>query len=239
MKILDGKRIALTRSPEGNREWTRAIEEVGATVLDWPCIETHLLDESRASFVQGYANCHWIAFTSARAVFGAIELAPELNLSAKRLACVGKQTAMALGAAGISVELIASEATAESLGRELIAKTSCEERILILSARDGRQELPRLLQEYGHTYDEVALYKTTARASYAGSPLPSIDAVFFASPSAVRGFAENWSVPTRSRSISIGPTTTEELRATGIPVDAEAQDRDLQGMLNALASALQ
>lgn len=238
MTSIDGKRIALTRSAAGNSEWAAGIEAAGAVPVDWPCISSALLPENTERLREVFPTCDWIAFTSARSVRALHELAPDLDPSAKRLAGVGEVTAEALRGAGLQVELVASEGTAQSLARELLERVTPSERVLLLGVREGRPEMAEVLGAAGRELHEIALYRTEIRARRAGESLPELDAVFFASPSAVQGFVESWELPTRALAISIGPSTTLALEAAGLRVSAEASRRNLEGMLEALDRAL-
>ena len=64
-----------------------------------------------------------------------------------------------------------------------------------------------------------------------------MDAIFFASPSAVHGFLSGWHPNSETLVISIGPSTSEALVSAGLRADGEAATRDISGMLDALARA--
>ena len=61
-----------------------------------------------------------------------------------------------------------------------------------------------------------------------------VNIILFASPSAVEGFTRQANIPPDAKVISIGPTTSQAVRAAGLEVAAEAQSPDLDGLLEAI-----
>ncbi len=86
----------------------------------------------------------------------------------------------------------------------------------------------------------VALYRTLREAPRDLASALSADAVAFSAASTVRNFVA--ALDGRSlagvRAISIGPVTSEACRAHGIEVVAEAWKHDLDGLVEAIVSAL-
>jgi uroporphyrinogen-III synthase len=62
-----------------------------------------------------------------------------------------------------------------------------------------------------------------------------VDAVTFASASAVRGFIEavGPDLARRAPAVSIGPVTTEAVQAAGIPLGAEAKEASIDALADA------
>jgi uroporphyrinogen-III synthase len=61
-----------------------------------------------------------------------------------------------------------------------------------------------------------------------------VDLILLASPSAVEGLLNQVRVEADTRLLSIGPTTSTAIRAAGLEVFAEAEERSLAGMLASL-----
>jgi len=235
---LRGARIALTRSAEGNVEWRPGLETTGARVVDWPCIVTRALPEASSALATAVAAADRVVFSSARAARALVELGFDAaRLDAKRVACVGDRTTAALRALGVEVELVAPEGDARSLAEALVDATAAGERCLLLGAREGRVELAERLRSAGRDVHELALYETRAGSPRAGEDLPELDAIFFASPSAARGFAQHWTPLPTCLCIVIGPTTRAALDELGFAVHGEATERNLEGMLDAYRRA--
>lgn len=234
MSSLEGLRIGLTRSTEGNAEWMDGVRAWGGEPIDWPCSRITALDLDVAALRRAHDRAHWLAFTSARAVrFFAQHLGPSACQS-KSIACVGERTAQAIRALGAQADLVAPDGTAHSLGQELVRATASRDTTLILAARDGRRDLQDHLRQGHRELEEFALYATLPDSPRAGESLPHLDALLFASPSAVRGFHEHWTLPENSTCLSIGPTTSATLKELGLSCDGEARERSLSGLLDSL-----
>ncbi len=77
------------------------------------------------------------------------------------------------------------------------------------------------------------------RETSPGGSREGVDIVVFASPSAVEGFlAAAGEAGREVRAAVIGPTTAEAARAAGLTVVAEADPSTLDGLADAIASAL-
>jgi uroporphyrinogen III methyltransferase/synthase len=242
-KHLRGLRIALTRSTADNGRWAPELRERGAEPIDWPCIETRTLTESAEALRSQFDRADWVAVASRNALSALVELAPELELAEKRWACVGQGTARAARDAGACEPLVSREGTAESLAQDLLERLEDRQRVLLLRARDGRPDFAEAFATAGRSLDELALYETLHRAPGPPCDLPDLDAVFFASPSAVQAFFESGTLggerpDTSPLLFSIGPSTTAALSQHGQTVAGEAATRDLAGLCNALVTAL-
>ncbi len=120
-------------------------------------------------------------------------------------------------------------------------------RILLARADAADPALPRRLAEMGAEVDDVVAYHTATAPSGSRRSLaaamadPQLEAVIFASGSAVRGLLDlNGDAP-RLRSlkvITIGPKTSAVARDHGFVVTKESGTRDSAGLAAALRSAL-
>ena len=235
MARLDGVRIAITRSAEDNAEWSERLTSLGAEVVALDYLEFQVCEGNVQGLRLLLPHADWLVFASPRAVRFTRELAGDLDLGGTPAACVGPKTAEAARAAGCRVELVAEDATARGLARELLARTGTDQVALHLAARDGRPELEEAFEAAGGRLASLAVYATEPVST--PPPLPPVHAVLFASPSAVRVAASAGGVPEGTRVLSIGPTTSAALREAGLPVHAEAQTRDLDGLLAVLESS--
>jgi uroporphyrinogen III methyltransferase/synthase len=121
-------------------------------------------------------------------------------------------------------------------------------RILLARADAADPGLPRRLAEMGAEVDDVVAYRTsTAPATSRGglaSALedPQLEAVVFASGSAVKGLVElaggGAEGLRRLKVITIGPKTTDAARHHGFVVTKQSDTRDSAGLAAALRSAL-
>lgn len=243
MTHLQGVRIALTRSAQGNEEWNAALHEAGALPVDWPCLDFRVIEDSKAALERIVSSANWLALSSARGARSLAELLGEEGLeelrgSKMRFACVGDATASALEEFGLGCDLVAPQGTAKSLGEVLVDQSDSKDSFAVLGALDGRRDLAEALEQASRFFVELALYETMPKAVHAGEALPELDAVFFASPSAVRSFTEHWELPRSVPAISIGPSTSEAMIASGLHISAESNARQAEGMLAALEDVL-
>jgi uroporphyrinogen III methyltransferase/synthase len=109
-------------------------------------------------------------------------------------------------------------------------------RALIVRAAEGRDVLPDALRTRRAEVDVVALYETVperldddTRAAASAS-----DYVLFTSASSVRFFAAAGGSLSGPRLVSIGPATSEELRAHGAEPQLEADPHTPDGLVAAL-----
>jgi uroporphyrinogen III methyltransferase/synthase len=111
-------------------------------------------------------------------------------------------------------------------------------RALIARAAAARDVLPEALRARGADVDVLALYETVAE-ELDGSECAAVgqaDYVTFTSSSTVEFFwqALGGPPPDKARLVSIGPVTSEALRAHGREPDVEAERHDIDGLLDAL-----
>jgi uroporphyrinogen III methyltransferase/synthase len=111
-------------------------------------------------------------------------------------------------------------------------------RALIARAAEGRDVLPNALRERGAEVDVVALYETVAEPLEDATRDAAGDAdyLLFTSASSVRFYAQAGGSLHGPRLVSIGPATSEELRAHGAEPDLEADPHTPDGMIDALLS---
>jgi uroporphyrinogen III methyltransferase / synthase len=159
-------------------------------------------------------------------------------LSGARIAAIGPGTAGELRRFGVVADVVPERFVAESLV-EALAELPVK-RALVARAADARDVLPDALAERGAEVEILALYRTVAEPLGADEleRARSSNYVTFTSSSTVRFFFESlgsgsWLSPP-TRIVSIGPVTSEALRARGLEPDVEAAQHDLDGLVEAL-----
>ena len=95
----------------------------------------------------------------------------------------------------------------------------------------------------GAAVDVVTLYETVAEEPDPEALERARDADFitFTSSSTVRNFVEATGkngIPKDARVVSIGPVTSEAAREAGLKVDVEAERHDIDGLVEALLTAV-
>jgi uroporphyrinogen-III synthase len=207
-------RVIVTRPHEQAGQLVEALRERGFEAVVCPLIETQTIEDGPID-VAGY---DWVIVTS---VNGAAELARRGRGRLPKVAAVGETTAAALAERGIRADFVPSDASQEGLLAELPRPVG---RALFVGAEAARPLLAEQLPA-----DFRAVYRTVELSP----PVPRGDLVLLASPSAARAWARlGASVP----AISIGPQTSAAAHAGGITIVAEANTRDVSGLVDSAAA---
>jgi len=245
----------MTRAPEQAPTFFRALNEAGATVILFPCIDFIApadwgpLDSALARLKE----FDWVAFTSQNAVrffrqrFGESTLKdlPSLN-GRPRIAALGPATAQAATARGLAPDFVASRARA---GPEFVAAfgpLARGKKVLLPQSDQAGDRIASALRELGAEVTSVVAYRTCVPESLDRAALASIqrhgaDMIFFGSPSAVRNFAQTIGDETvkqlgkDSAFGAIGPTTARAIRDAGFPVNFEAPQPNTDDVVRAMA----
>jgi uroporphyrinogen III methyltransferase/synthase len=143
-----------------------------------------------------------------------------------KVAAVGPETAAALAARGVLVDVVPDEFRAEGVAAAMSDAGVRGQRVLLARAAAAREILPTLLRQAGAEVDEVASYQTAmprtdmteVRDLLAAG---AIDLVTFTSSSTVRHFVAllGSADPLRNVAIGcIGPITADTARELGLQV---------------------
>src|SRR6185295_14271189 len=162
-------------------------------------------------------------------------------LAGRKLVCVGPATADALLARGLAADVVPGRYVAEGVLEALDERDDVRgTRVLYVAAEGARDVLPEGLTERGCRVDVVPVYRTASDGAGSGVLREAlaagrVDAVTFASASAVRGFVEavGPELARRAPAISIGPVTSEAVNAAGIPLGAEASEASIDALADA------
>jgi uroporphyrinogen III methyltransferase/synthase len=253
---LFGRSIVLTRAAGQNGPMAARLEELGAEVLELPCIAI----APPASFgeldlaIRSLARFDWVAFTSPNGVAHFLARLTALGkdaraLSGVKLAAVGASTAEALAAAHLKADLVPREFHAEALARALDAEAAARKRFLIVRALEGREVLFEALRARGAEVELAVAYQTVRPDADPGpvrarAAQGRLSAVAFASPSAVRNFVSFFEEGEGVRLLkccciaAIGPVTAKALEELGIQAQARPNDSTAEDLVQALAAEL-
>jgi len=235
---VKGRRVLLTRTREDCVLWAEELSRSGATVVTLPCIECQPVEtpESRERLIRALSASDWLVFTSRRGVSEFHRLAGSESPSL-RIAAVGPATAAAAKHRFGRVDLVSEGGNARELARELAQKTPHPARFLIVVAENAGTALETILSEQGAKCVRINVYRTVPVAS-AGPRRPlstlGVDTVLLASPSAVSGFRHQVEMDRLADIFTIGPSTSQEARRSGLAVTAEATRPSLEGLLEAM-----
>jgi hydroxymethylbilane synthase len=240
-------RVIVTRAEAQATELLRALDEVGIAAASVPAIEVEpvadgAIDEAVARLPE-YA---WIVVTSANGAARLLEAVARAGASVEGpgWSAVGAATAAALEEGGVRVSHRPSRSNGHALAAELPAAAG--ERVLLVRGDLAARDLPDELRARGVIVDEVVAYRTqeappASAARLADALAHRVDAVLFASGSAVRGLLTLAADPDRVRSIPavcIGPETAAEAERLGFRVLATAGTTSAEALARVTADAL-
>jgi len=250
---LFGQRIVVTRSKAQAPELVRRLTELGAEVLQIPCIQTAPPTdlEPIKEAILGLHEYDWLVFTSANGVrcfFDYFEKGFEdaRDIGGVRIAAVGPGTAAALQEKRLVVNVMPRQSTAVQLAKAMLSEGDVENlRICILRAEQANPDLPRLLEEKGAIVDDIPVYRTVAEVTTPTADSESLvdrgaDWVTFTSASTVEHFHARFPLPDLLKRFpelklaSIGPETTRALAGLDLEPTIEAREHTLEGLIAAL-----
>ena len=246
MTPLTGRRILITRSRQQASELAVQLAALGATPILIPTIEI-APPVSYAALDEAIANLgeyDWLIFTSANAV-SAFRTRTSIA-DTPRIAVIGPSTARAAQFAGLRVDLIPRQAVAESLIQALISTIHPGTRILLIRAATARDLLPESLTQAGANVTIAEAYRTIIPSESIES-LQNLfastrpDAITFTSSSTATNLvalleAAGLTLPHSIVRASIGPITSETLRALGLPPTIEAPEANTASLAGTLAA---
>jgi len=234
---LSGRRIVVTRSREQATELIDMLEERGAEAIPAHAIRIIAAEDSGPleDACRNAGTFDWIIFASANAVDyfmrRLLATGDVRDLHGVRLCTVGPSTASRLHRYGIRVDLTPAEFRADALIDALKASGSLKgQRILLPRADIARDRLADELREAGAEVAEVVAYRTVPGGGERDGEYDvyrmlldrQIDAITFASASAVRNFVsmigQDQAADLLQSTIvaSIGPVTAEAAQQLGI-----------------------
>jgi len=234
---LAGRRVAVTRAREQASGLAARLRALGADVVETPVIRIVALDGP----VPDPSRYDLVCLTSPNGVRLLFERLASAGLDARalhgtRVAAIGPATARALRAHGVLADVLPERAVAESLVEALGEAPVV--RALVARARVARDVLPDALRARGAEVDVLELYETVAEplSPQQADAARSADYVTFTSASTVHNLlrATGGALDTAARLVSIGPVTSDALRERGLSPHVEAEQHDIDGLLDAL-----
>ncbi|MGB8259737.1 MAG: uroporphyrinogen-III synthase [Terracidiphilus sp.] len=251
---LAGKRVLVTRAAHQAGKLSDGLRALGAEPVEVPVLEI-LPPESFAALdaaLRQIATYDWLILTSANAVLSLMERGAALGVSLEQfqhlqVAVVGEATAAAGRKAGLPVTVVPESYVAESLVAALGERTAAR-RVLLARAAVARDVIPDALRVSGATVGVADAYRNAipagAQEQLRQASKMGIDAATFTSSSSVTHLADvvreaglDWPLA-GVKAVSIGPITSETLRASGWEPASEADPHDIPGLVAAVSRTL-
>lgn len=211
---LAGKKALVTRPAEKAGLLSEKLRDMGAEVIELPCIKT----ETIALSLPKEFSYDWIGFTSANGVKSFFDLLRKerrdvRSIGRARLAAIGKATSGALEERGLTVSLIPEVFDGAHFG-EALAAAAKGGKILLLRAERGGDGTNEALLRAGALFEEIAVYRTIyEKAAFTPG---EIDIAFFTSASTVRGLMTACPDIKIGCACCIGAQTAREAEKAGI-----------------------
>ena len=233
------------------------LAERGARVMEIPFIEIR----EPASFapldtaIRNVLTYDWLILTSVNGVEALFKRLKKLKLRPSvlehlNIAAIGPATQKAIEEHGMQVSVTPKEYVAEAVVKAL-AKKAKGKRVLLVRAKVARDVIPRELRQIAKVVDVVEAYETVVPEKSRERLMSTLaDAqtrphvMTFTSSSTARNFVQlmgkrgaKASFQHGVRSASIGPVTSATLRELGLPVDIQAREYTMPGLVAAIAEA--
>jgi len=199
-RLLFGKKIVVTRPKASEGTLSKQLKELGADVFDYPCIEIkEIMEKDQLNEIIADISAYsWLLFTSKNGVdifFSYLKHQKQdlRILSSCKIAAIGNQTAKALSDYGIIADYVPEIYDGKHLGEGICKITSSSDRILLLRALKGNEEITDYLKANGRQCRDVAVYDTVYLSENPGKMKQVINEtkdllVTFTSASTVEGF---------------------------------------------------
>lgn len=245
----------VTRDEDHDGPLTMALTERGARVLHWGTIRA-ADPEDPVPLQEALARLpeyDWICFSSPRAVHavaGRVGSPPGPPISRPRVAAVGPSTASALREAGWPVHRVPGEASGAGVVDAFAGAGDAPGAwILFPASAIARNEVPDGLARLGARVDWVTAYRMVVMPMDRASCLASVDAgevdaVTFASPSAMEGLRRGLGdglfhrLARSTPAAAMGPTTAAALGEAGWTRVVVAESPDMRGLAEAAERAV-
>jgi len=231
---LSGLSVAVTRARAQASGTAATMRGLGATVVEAPAIRI----EPLAAELPDLAGYDLVVFTSVNAVRLLFARVRDVRaLAGATVAAIGPGTVAELRRHGIVADVVPERSISEAVLEELTARGPWR-RVLIPRAEEAREVLPEGLRAQGAQVDVLSLYRTVAEELSPDQRAAALGAHYlcFTSASSVRFFHEAAGTLEGPRVVSIGPVTSDAIRALGVLPHVEATDHDPDGLVAALVA---
>lgn len=254
-KPLSGIRVLVGRARHQAGALSEGLRQLGAEVIEIPFIEIRppRSYEPLDSGLTNLSTYDWLILTSANGVEALFARMQKLGLSDRdlrhlKIAAIGPATKKCIEKRGFQVNVVPEEYVAESVVDSLRDSVKGQ-RILLARAKVARDVIPRELRKLGAQVDVVEGYETVIPQSSRvklrsalNNPDLRPNVITFTSSSTVRNFVAllgKSSAKTLDgiKLASIGPVTSATLRELKLPVNIEAREYTIPGLIEAIATS--
>ncbi|MCL2046071.1 MAG: uroporphyrinogen-III C-methyltransferase [Oscillospiraceae bacterium] len=221
---LHGKSIIVARASPGTSRLSDNLRELGAQVFEMPSPKIVPLTEVGSDIrmaIEEIDSFSWLVFTSAVGVNTFFDCISEMGLDIRELhhlntACVGAETARELKKRGINSDYNPDEYNGVALAQGLSELVNDGDKLLITRAKDGAEDLTKLLTDAKIQFEDVAIYDKELKLKEV--VIPETQYAAFTSSSAVQWFSASIKEVDLSKikAICIGKSTAEKAMSYGM-----------------------
>jgi len=256
---LAGVRVLVGRARHQASALSSGLRALRAEVIEIPFIEIRKprsykpFDEALTSI----AYYDWLILTSVNGVEALAGRMKHLRirptaLAHLQIAAIGPATHRRIEELGLKVSVVPRRYVAESVVERLRVQVKGN-RILLARARVARDVIPSELRKVGARVDVVEAYETVVPESsrrelrrVMNDPATRPNVITFTSSSTVRNFVEllrgqecpRHTITAGIKLASIGPVTSATLRELELPVQIEATEYTVPGLIKAISEAM-
>lgn len=243
---LIGKRIVVTRARHQAAGWEAVIREFGALPVAYPClaIATPTDDAEFDRCLLSLTQFDWLALGSGNAVRAvaararALVLLPQLKRM--KIAALGPSTAAEVRREiGQAADFVPTAFSAEGLASEM--PIGNDSRILLPQSDLAEEKTAEILRSRGAAVKTPVAYRSVIGSGGADMPAmiaeSEIDALTFASPSAVRFFRQRYGAPAALAlpALCLGETTASAAAEAGFRCVITAPEFGFRALMSAFA----
>ena len=257
---LAGCRVLISRARKQAGALSLSLRQLGCVVIEIPFIEIRRPSSYKPldTALRKLSDYDWLVLTSVNGVEALFSRIESLKISTAELAglkiaAIGPATRKAMESRSVRVHVTPREYVAESVVSALKRRVKGK-KVLLVRAKVARDVIPRELRKAGATVEVIEAYETvTPKNSQArlrevlANRSKKPHAITFTSSSTVRNFVALLGLRAAraalrkkgSRGIhsaSIGPVTSGTLRELGLPVDIEAKEFTMPGLVSAIVT---
>jgi uroporphyrinogen III methyltransferase/synthase len=229
---LRNKYAVVVKVKPGTSKLSNMLMELGCRVTEIRCFRTVPLITDTSMMekaIRKIKDYSWLVFTSGLGVNIFFDYLIEnkfdiRKLTSLKIACVGSETEKEINKRGLLADYRPDEYNGKSLANGLTALVKDGEKLLIARAKDGAQDLTRLLANAGIAFDDVPVYE---KIKETGNMIieNNFDFAAFTSSSAVEGFVESSAKADLSKikAVCIGEKTAQTAKSYGMDVYVSAK----------------
>ncbi|MGN0522590.1 MAG: uroporphyrinogen-III C-methyltransferase [Eubacterium sp.] len=230
---LDNISVTVT----GTREFTRRLSDklscLGAYVKAYPHLNIIAYFDKIPDDLSGYT---YLAFTSSNGVNIFFDFLKKREIDFRKLshlkfACIGSASAACLAQYGFYADFVPCEYTAKALGKELSRVLNSNDKLLILRAQNGSDELTNELKNADIKYDDIRIYDTVANKMQITC---NTDYIIFASALGASAFFENGGALNNAKPVCIGEITAKEFKKHSKTLPIIAKTHTAEGIISAI-----